>query len=313
MPSTMTPDQFRTATDGAIWQTDPAEVGKVPTVQADGKFRLQAIPGGGGLRNLARVLYVDPLTSTPPTSQIGNDEAPFAPLEEAIAAANSGDTIMVCPPGFMAFDHIAVDKSLTIQAFGHDVLNLSDIPRYFKIPLPGLDVNILGGGTLCLVGLDLQAIIEGSNTPQPVTCSTGTVVQIIDTSASSVVFTRDRGVVLMPDDTLDAWGAAGSSIVNGDLFTDSKRLVYPVADNTLIAAGLTPIALDFTPQGVYGNKWIIAGTLNAPAGSGLQNILWAATWDGGAGTLTLYNPGLAFNTVGASSFTFEARGYVVPV
>jgi hypothetical protein len=295
-----------------------APAGRVYTLQPnnEGPFKTTVATASGGgatLTNLSSVLLVDPNTIVPLPSQVGNIEAPFATLVAAIAAAVSGDTILVCAPGFMAFDHIVVDKSLTIEGFGHDVSNFSDVPRYFKIPLPGLDVNIAGGGSLCLVGLDLQAIIEGTNTPQPVTCSTGTVVQIIDTMASSVVFTGDRGFVLMPDDTLDAWGAGGLSIVNGDLFTPSKRLVYPIADNTLIGTGLTTIALDFTPQGVYGNKWIIAGTLNAPTGSGLQNILWAATWDGGAGTLTLYNPGLAFNTVGASSFTFEARGYVVPV
>ncbi len=70
------------ATNAAIGRVLTCVPNPDPTLPLDVDWQAA---GGAVLRNLTRIFYVDPATSTPPASQIGNDEAPFATLAQAMA------------------------------------------------------------------------------------------------------------------------------------------------------------------------------------------------------------------------------------
>lgn len=207
------------------------DIGKVAKQLDDGsKWILDSItpsiawsPLGAAvsLVNLSSVLFVDPNTTVVSGAQTGNDQAPFSTLGQALAASADNGTIMVCPPGFTDGIPIDVTKSVTIQGFGRSLLNTPDIFRYFRVPIPPLNVDIDGGGAICLVDVECQKNVEGLISVAEVTCATGSVVQLCNALAQ-IVFSGDRGTVVVLDP--NPWGMDWLSITNGDLFSGPLSL-----------------------------------------------------------------------------------------
>lgn len=169
--------------------------------------------GGGSVPPLSNALYVDKDTTA--VSQDGSIGSPFDTLTAAIAAAASGDTILVTPGDYSAEGALTVGKNLTIAAAIPTPVGIAGLGSFYAGVVTMGDVTVSSGFSLFLFGVNV-ATLDAAD---------ATVGIALDSSQVTAV-TGDGGI--------NAWNSILSLPLEGNLL---------VAYNSQLVGGTPTITL----------------------------------------------------------------------